>query len=104
MILNVVPESAPSRITVSGQLVHECPHVPETDSGTVTISWTCTGATIELHSLPHYLASFRGVPVTHEAITEQIRGDLAAIDGITDVAVSTTWTTAQLDVRVEAMP
>lgn len=103
-MLNVVPESAPSRITITGQLVHQCPHVNETDNGTVTISWTCNGETLELHGLAQYLASFRGVPVTHETITEQIRGDLAAIDGIEDVTVSTTWTTAQLAVRVEAMP
>lgn len=104
MILDVVPEASRSRITITGQLVHQCPHKHETDDGTVTISWTCAGATLELHSLTHYLASFQGVPVTHETITEQIRGDLAAIDGIDNVTVTTTWTTAQLDVRVEAMP
>jgi NADPH-dependent 7-cyano-7-deazaguanine reductase QueF len=101
-LLAVVPETAPVRVTVGGYLAHDCPHVTEHDQGSVSIAWTCNGSTLELHSLREYLASFEGVPVSHEQITEQIRSDLAAIDGLADVTVSTSWNTAGLGVCVGA--
>jgi NADPH-dependent 7-cyano-7-deazaguanine reductase QueF len=99
--LQTVPETATVRVTAAGYLTHECPHVSETDYGTVAVSWTCAGSTIELHSLSRYLDAYEGAPISHERISETIRADVAALDGIADVVVVTKWTTANLEVRVE---
>lgn len=100
--LRTVPESAPVRVTAAGYLTHECPHKDETDHGSIAITWTCAGATVELHSLSAYLDSFEEVRTSHEAISDCIRTNLAALDGITDVTVVSKWETASLEVRVEA--
>lgn len=89
-------------VTAHAPLHHVCPHVEETDSGTVHITWTTAGTTIELHALTYWLRQFGGVPISHEDITENIRAELAALDGITDVHVRTEWTTAGAAVEVTA--
>lgn len=99
--LTTVPEPSDVRVTAAGYLTHECPHIAETDHGAVAISWTCSGSTIELHSLSRYLDAYEGEPISHERISEQIRADIAALDGITNVSVTTRWNTANLEVRVE---
>lgn len=100
-LLRAVPDETGSRVTVTGPLVHRCPHVPEVDAGTVTVSWVCAELTVELHSLAAYLASWADQEVSHEEITRQILVDLEAIDGIDLVAVTTAWKTAGLAVRIE---
>lgn len=98
---DLVPEESTARVTVTGRLHHLCPHVDEVDSGTVEISWTCAGQTIELHSLADYLRDYAGERISHEQITHAIRTELAALYGIADVQVRTTWATAGLQVRAE---
>lgn len=99
-LLNTVHDLTGSRVTVSAPLVHLCPHVPETDVGTVELTWTCHELTVELHSLAAYLASWSDQVVSHEELTLQLRLDLEAIDGIEDVVVTTRWRTAGMVVSV----
>ncbi len=99
--LRIVPDDTQSRVTVTGPLVHRCPHVEEVDAGTVEVSWRCADATIELHSLAAYLASWEGQRVSHEELTAQIAADLEQLDGIEDVSVVSRWRTAGLAVTIE---
>jgi NADPH-dependent 7-cyano-7-deazaguanine reductase QueF len=99
--LRLVPDTSEALVTVTGQLVHECPHVPEHDAGTVEIAWRCADMTIELHSLSTYLASWQGETISHEEITAQIARDLDALDGIEVERVRTRWTTAGFAVAVD---
>ncbi len=85
-------------VTAVAPLVHLCPHVDEVDYGTVTISWRTAGKTIELHSLRAWLQSFSNVVVSHEKITDLIREEVSAPDGLVDVRVATQWRTAGMDV------
>lgn len=100
--LQTVPAAVSVRVTAAGYLEHECPHVVETDNGTAAISWTTSGATVELHSLARYLDAYEGVPISHESLTHLIAADLAGLAGIADVAVVTKWETSGLEVRVES--
>jgi hypothetical protein len=54
-----------------------------------------------LHSLRTYLDTWTEASVSHEAITDRIRHDLAATPGITSVLVSTEWATASFAVHVQ---
>lgn len=99
-LLRTVHDLTGTRIQVTGPLVHRCPHVPEVDAGTVTVSWECRELTVELHSLAAYLASWQDQEVSHEEVTAQIRADFEQIDGIDDVSVTSSWVTAGLAVRV----
>jgi NADPH-dependent 7-cyano-7-deazaguanine reductase QueF len=98
----LVPDPFTGRVQITGTLVHRCPHVDEVDRGTVRIAWTCTGRTLELHSLAAWLQQFTDEPVSHEELTGRIRDELAALTGITDVEVSSDWRTAGLAVAVTA--
>jgi NADPH-dependent 7-cyano-7-deazaguanine reductase QueF len=100
--LEIVDEPADVDVCVTATLVHRCPHVPEVDAGEVRIGWRCAGKTVELHSLAGYLASWEAQAVSHEDVTEQIRADLAALEGIENVGVSSAWTTAGMAVTVQA--
>lgn len=97
MTPRTVPEPAVVTVTATGPLTHRCPHVDEVDTGTVTVTWTTAGQTIELHSLRAWLDSFADVRTSHEAITAGIETALQ-LPGIVDVAVETTWTTAGMAV------
>lgn len=99
---DLVPESSTARVSVHGPMWHLCPHVDEVDEGRVSISWTCAGQTLELHSLADYLREYAGERVSHEELTRQLRDELGGLYGIADVVVSTTWRTAGLDVVVDA--
>lgn len=96
--MHLVETEAEVTVVVTSALVHLCPHVEEVDYGTVKISWRTDGKTIELHSLRAWLQSFSNVVVSHEQITDLVREDLAALDGIADVGVETSWRTAGMDV------
>lgn len=96
----LVGEDAPVRVTVTGALMHRCPHVDEDDVGTVTIGWTCAGQTIEMHALADYLRDFADERISSEALTEAIRADLSGLYGIADVTVATRWDTAGLEFTV----
>lgn len=89
-------------MSVTAPLRHRCPFVDETDEGTVHITWTTDGETVELHSLAKWLTWFADEAISHEDITEAIRAELAELEGITDVGVRTEWTTAGTRVEVIA--
>ena len=91
-------------LTAIAPLVHRCPFVDEVDNGTVTISWRVDGQTFELHSLRAYLDRFRDAEISHEAITDRIRHDLATTLGLADVTVTTTWDTAGMEVTCSTSP
>lgn len=99
---DLVPEQSTTRVTTTGPLGHLCPHVDEVDAGAVAISWTCSGQTLELHSLAAYLDSFARERISHEGLTHRVQSELAGLGGITDVVVTSTWRTAGLDVVVES--
>lgn len=101
-LLRVVDEQSPTAVTITGPLVHLCPHVPEVDAGTAELAWVCDGATVELHTLAAYLASWSDQAISHEELTEQIRADLSALEGIEHVRVVTRWRTAGMAVTVAA--
>lgn len=101
-LLRLVPDTSGAHVTATGPLVHLCPHVPETDAGTVTVSWRCASMTVELHSLTAYLTSWARQALSSEEVTEQIVRDLEALDGIEEVTAESTWRTAGLAVTVRA--
>lgn len=103
-LLLAVPETSPVRVTATAPLVHRCPHVPETDAGTVTIVWDCAEATLELHALSGYLASWATAVISHEEVTAQIAADLDAVEGVEVRRVSTSWATAGIAVTVDHVP
>jgi NADPH-dependent 7-cyano-7-deazaguanine reductase QueF len=95
----VVPCDGTTRVTITGALVHLCPHVDETDDGAVTIAWTTAGATLELHSLAAHLATYAGQRISHENLTA-ILTDALTLPGIADVTVTARFATAGLEVEV----
>lgn len=103
-MINVIPAGDGITVTATGPARHQCPHVNETDDGTITVAWTCTGGTIELHSLAAYLATYHDTRIDHETYVEAIRNDIRdhAGDLITDVTVTATFTTVDLTVQATA--
>jgi NADPH-dependent 7-cyano-7-deazaguanine reductase QueF len=99
-LLRTVHDTTGATVAVTAPLVHECPHVPETDAGEVTITWRTEELTVELHSLSAYLASWARESISHEEVTAQIRADLDAIDGLEVLSVVTRWRTAGMAVTV----
>lgn len=99
-LLRAVPDTTGCRVTVVATLVHLCPHVPETDAGTVELSWRCAEMTLEMHSLAAYLASWSDQQVSHEELTLQLVRDVEMVDGVTDVDATTRWRTAGMAVQV----
>jgi NADPH-dependent 7-cyano-7-deazaguanine reductase QueF len=88
------------RVTITGPIGHLCPYRDETDHGTIDITWTVAGQTLELHSLAAYLRGWADARLAHEQLTDLIRHDLATMPGITRVTVSTAWQTAGMRVHV----
>lgn len=99
MTLAVACESAVT-MNATAPLAHQCPYRDEADEGTVEITWTTAGATIELHALAAWIDGFKGDRVSHEDITADIRDHLDSLPGITDVRVRTRWGTAGVEVIV----
>ena len=97
-----VPSTADVRVTVTRTVQHRCPYVEESDHGTVEISWTVAGGTVELHSLDAYLDGYADSRISHEDLIDRIRHDLAVLTGITGVTVTGRYTTAGLHVEVTA--
>lgn len=96
--MKTAPEKAGVTITATAAFQHVCPHAQEVDHGSVTITWETAGATIELHSLREYLDTWADVEISHEAITQELRDALGALDGLTVTGVNTSWTTAGMGV------
>jgi len=80
---------------VAARFLHMCPVKDEVDNGALTIGWTTTDVTLELHSLAAYLRSWADAAITHEELCLQIVEDLAWTR-VTNVTVSYTGTTAGL--------
>jgi NADPH-dependent 7-cyano-7-deazaguanine reductase QueF len=102
--VNTVPCDSDITVTTYGPLIHLCPFREEEDLGTIRITWTCAGATFELHSLTEYLSTWEQTRLSHEEITDRIRHDLSAHKGIQVQAVETTWHTAGLEVSCSTSP
>lgn len=85
-----------SQVTASytAPLTHRCPFRDEIDEGAVTVTWTTTGSTLELHALAAWLDGFKDDRVSHEDLTDAIGDHLDALPGITGVEVVTEWATA----------
>lgn len=81
------------RTVVTAPLVHRCPFVDELDVGTVTIEFS--GSAPELHDLAQFLASFAGLEISHEDLTERIADR-------THGTVTTRFRTAGLDIECTA--
>jgi len=99
--LTVVPCTAAVTVVATAPLTHRCPFVDETDYGTVTIAWTVTDKTPELHDLAEYLAYYSSQEVSHEDITHQITQHL--IQSGIDAQVTTTWQTAGISITVQGV-
>jgi NADPH-dependent 7-cyano-7-deazaguanine reductase QueF len=70
--------------------------------GWVTITWRCDGATVELHSLRAWLDTYSTSRDSHETITSDIAGTLAALEGIADIQVTSRFHTAGFQTTVES--
>lgn len=90
-------------LTFTAPLVHRCPYRAEVDEGSVEITWTTAGWTLELHALAAWLAGFTGDAISHEDITGDICAHLSDLPGIADVQVTTRWTTAGGEVSCRAV-
>jgi NADPH-dependent 7-cyano-7-deazaguanine reductase QueF len=86
-------------------MAHLCPIKDELDEGYVTVSWTCSGRTLELHSLAQWLGSFTGVRITHEDLVGHIATTLtdAADGGVVSIEVSFAGRTAGMHVTAHAV-
>lgn len=95
-----VPCDAGVTVNANARVVHLCPHVEERDDGSVQIEWRCRGATLELHALANYLATFEQVAISHEHLVHEIREHLEQQPGIKAVRVSARYTTAGIDTTI----
>ena len=94
------PIDATVRMSATADIQHMCPFVHEVDNGTITITWTADGWTLELHSLRDYLNTFHDREISHEELTEEVRAELTTHHGINDVEVTSKWHTAGMEVVV----
>lgn len=99
-MIHVVPTDATGvTVTATRAMTHLCPHVDEVDNGTITLTWTTTDVTLELHSLAAHLDTYADVRVSHEELNQQIALVVAAA-GVGPVWVRSTWDTAGFAVEV----
>jgi len=92
------------QMEVHAPLVHRCPFRDEVDAGGVAIVWEVETHTFELHSLRAYLDGWRDVSISHEDLTETIRGALADYPGLTVRSVTTAWDTAGMEIQCSTLP
>lgn len=98
MSIATVPCESNVTLSATGNIRHLCPFKNEVDHGTVTITWTVAGQTLELHALAAWLDEFRDARTSHEDLTSDIATAIAILPGVADVRVATTWDTAGLAV------
>lgn len=93
------------KVTLTRGLRHRCPYVSEDDIGFITISYLVSAdeEPPELHALAARLDAYESVPITHEALTDHLVGELSRVIG-RPVTVSTRWVTAGFEVTVEGDP
>lgn len=89
-------------VTVTAPLIHVCPFRDEVDEGTIAITWTTAGYTIELHALYAWLCLFDETAISHEELTDHIVTILALRPGISDVSAVSSWDTASMLVEVRS--
>jgi NADPH-dependent 7-cyano-7-deazaguanine reductase QueF len=80
--------------TITAPAVKLCPAKSEIDCGFVTIKYVTEGRAFELHALAEFLQTFESVTISHEDFTREIAMQLK-------VDVTTTWTTAGMNVICE---
>lgn len=68
-----------------------CPVTGHPDFGTILLRYEPAELCVELKSLKLYFQSFRNEGIYYEAVTNQIRDDLAAIVNPTWLQVITNW-------------
>ena len=90
-LANPYPDRVYSVTCSTPELTCVCPVTGQPDFATVTISYEPAGHIVELKSLKLYLWSFRNEGMYHEAITNQIRDDLAACLAPRSLRVTTDW-------------
>lgn len=100
----LVDEPGDVEVTATGPLIHLCPHRDEEDLGRVTVRWHCHGSTFELHALAEYLGGWEQTELSHELLTDRIAFDLGNLHGVRLLEVTTTWTTAGLEVSCSTSP
>ena len=95
----VVPCASVVTMTATGDIRHLCPFEDEVDYGTISVTWTTNGQTVELHSMAQWFREFRDVKISHEELTDHIVSELRLMSGLTDVTVTTTWETAGMQIN-----
>jgi NADPH-dependent 7-cyano-7-deazaguanine reductase QueF len=103
-MIATVDASGDVTVRTHGDITHLCPFRDEVDRGRIDISWRVDGQTIELHSLRDYLDGYATSALSHEAITDRIRHDLSVLPGVVLLAVTTRWTTADMEVACATSP
>ena len=98
------PIDATVRLSATADIQHMCPFVHEVDNGTITITWTADGWTLELHSLRDYLNTFHDREISHEDLTEEVRAELSTNHGINNINVTSKWRTAGMEVLCSTSP
>jgi len=93
------PIEATVRMSATADIQHMCPFVNEVDNGTIAVTWTADGWTLELHALRAYLNTFHDREISHEELTEEVRAELSTHHGIKDITVNSTWRTAGMEVQ-----
>ena len=68
-----------------------CPMTGHPDFGTITLRYEPADCCVELKSLKLYFHSFRNEGIFYEAVTNQIRDDLAACMKPTWMQIITNW-------------
>lgn len=101
-MIGFVPAAVGVQVRVAGRLAHRCPYVDEVDVCQVTVEWTTTGTTFELHSLAGYLQSFSDVKVSNEDLADDLAGHLSNLLG-SPVNATVECTVAGLVVRAHAV-
>jgi 7-cyano-7-deazaguanine reductase len=89
--LSLDPNGMPVSLSLSGQLVCQCPINGLQDSAVVEVSYIPTASVVDLASFAAYLRGFAGRAVLHEAATIEIVDAVKAATEADDVTVRTTW-------------
>ena len=87
-------------MTVTAPVRHLCPFKDEVDDGTVRITYSLAGRTLELHSLRAWLDTLADRTVSHEDLTRALSDTLTHEHHLADVRVVTEWETAGMHVVV----
>jgi len=76
---------------IAEEFTSVCPVTGHPDFGTVTVRFEPMSQCVELKSLKLYLQSFRSEGIFYEAVTNQIRDDLASVMNPRWMQVVTDW-------------